>query len=71
MCRKCRSQIQKLVLCWGVGAIVTGVKDSEGSPMVDVEVVEWKMRGGEEKIERVLMAAEAQESNESGYNGEH
>ena len=32
--------------------------------MVDVEAVEGKTRGGEERIERVLMTAESQDSKE-------
>lgn len=53
------------MLCWGAGGIETDVGDSEGLPMVDVEVLEGRMRGGEERVERVLlMAAETQDSNE-------
>ena len=53
------------MLCQGAGGIETDVGDSEGLPMVDVEVLEGRMRGGEERVERVLlMAAETQDSNE-------
>ncbi len=45
-----------------MGAIETGVEDSEGSPMVVVEAVEGKTRGGEERIERVCL----NDSRESG-----
>lgn len=53
------------MLCWGAGGIETDVGDNEGLPMVDVEVLEGRMRGGEERVERILlMAAETQDSNE-------
>lgn len=64
--RKCSSEVPELILCWGAGARETGVEDSGGSPMVDVQMVERnKMRGGEIRIERLIcMAAETQDSNE-------
>ena len=49
----------------------TGVEDSEGSPMVEVEAVEGKTRGGEERIKRVC-PNDSRESRleREGGNGE-
>ena len=61
---KPRSQIQELVLCWESSDTKTGVEDIEGSPMADVQTAEGETRGGEERSERMLVAAKDKDSNE-------
>lgn len=61
---KPRSQIQELVLCWEASVTETGVEDIEGSPMADVQTAEGKMEGGEERSERMIVAADSEDSCE-------